>query len=114
MIHLFVYGTLKRGRRNHHLLEQQTYLQEAVTEPVYRLCDCGSYPALVEVAEGGRAIRGEIFLVDEALIPRLDRLEGAPRLFQLQPLRTRDVSFPVLGYLYQRDARRLPDCGESW
>ncbi len=112
--HLFVYGTLKRGQRNHGLLADQPFVGEAVTEPLYRLVDCGRYPALVEDAASGRAVRGEVFLVDDATRARLDLLEGVPHLYQLLPVRLKDFPLPAVTYLYQQDVGRFPDCGEVW
>ena len=41
---VFVYGTLKRGERNHYFLASAEYLGPAFTEPLYRMIDCGPYP----------------------------------------------------------------------
>jgi gamma-glutamylaminecyclotransferase len=112
--HLFVYGTLQRGQRNHRLLRGQPFVGEAVTEPLYRLVDCGRYPALVEDAANGRPVRGEVYLVDAATIARLDVLEEVPHLYRLRPVRLQDFSPPAVTYLYQPDVSRLPDCGDAW
>ena len=45
---LFVYGTLKQGQGRSVLLDGQTFLGEAQTEPHYRLFSCGPFPCLVE------------------------------------------------------------------
>jgi len=57
---LFVYGSLQRGCRNHHLLAGQEFLHIARTVPRYRLYDRGSYPCLVEEPEHGVAVQGEV------------------------------------------------------
>ena len=113
-IYLFVYGTLKRGQRNHGLLRGQTFVGEAVTAPLYRLFDFGPYPCLVPAPEGGKAIHGEVFLVQAALLPRLDRLEGAPTVYQLQPIRLANFPHPTQAYFYRLDTTGLRECGERW
>jgi len=35
---LFVYGTLRRGKINHHLMADAEYLGDAVTRAQYRRC----------------------------------------------------------------------------
>src|SRR5690242_2147493 len=78
---VFVYGTLKRGQRNHRLLAGQHFEGEAATRPLYRLYDLGRYPCLVEDPANGLAVCGEVWSVDQATLRRLDELEGVPVLF---------------------------------
>jgi gamma-glutamylcyclotransferase (GGCT)/AIG2-like uncharacterized protein YtfP len=111
--HLFVYGTLKRGESNHELLTGQHFVGEAVTEPLYRLLDCGGYPALIESAKG-LPIRGEVYLVDESTLRTLDVLEEAPHLFRLSAIRLRHFTEPVRAYLFQQDASHYRECGDNW
>ena len=112
--YVFIYGTLKRGERNHGLLAGEQFIGEAVTEPLYRLYDCGAYPALVEDAADGRAVCGEVYLVGPATLRRLDVLEDAPRLYQFLPVRLADFDRPVKAYLYRQEVGGLAECGESW
>lgn len=110
---LFIYGTLKRGERNHRLLRDQFFLGEVQTAPAYRLYRCGSYPGLVRSASG-LAIQGELWQVDEPALERLDQYEGVPTLFAREPIQLQGVELPVLAYFWQRCAEGLPDCGHSW
>lgn len=70
---LFVYGSLKRGRRHHAELRGARFVRVARTVPAYRLLELGDYPAL---GSGARSIEGELFDVTEALLVELDRFEG--------------------------------------
>jgi gamma-glutamylaminecyclotransferase len=112
--YVFVYGTLKRGQRNHGLLAGQPFVRDAVTEPFYRLYDCGPYPGLVELGPGGAAVEGEIYLVDDPTLEKLDELEAVPVLYQRGPVRLRDCELPVLAYYYVQEVSRFPECGRRW
>lgn len=111
---VFTYGSLKRGQRNNILLRDSVFVQEAVTEPKYRLYDCGSYPCMVKDERNGQAIQGEVWDVDEDTLRRLDRLEGVPWLYQREAVALQGVEYPVIAYYYQEDIRDLADCGTSW
>ena len=79
MIKLFVYGTLKRGHRNHRLLRNSTYLGNATTARRYSVIDVG-FPVLILDPEGNR-VRGELYEVDRETTISLDRLEGVGRMY---------------------------------
>jgi gamma-glutamylcyclotransferase (GGCT)/AIG2-like uncharacterized protein YtfP len=81
---LFVYGTLCEGQRAHHLLRSAPLLARTRTAPTFRLVDMGGYPALVR--GGTTAVYGEIYEVDDSLIPELDRYEDVPELYQRETL----------------------------
>jgi gamma-glutamylcyclotransferase (GGCT)/AIG2-like uncharacterized protein YtfP len=113
-LYLFVYGTLKRGQRNHSLIAESPFIGEAVTEPLYRLYDLGPYPCLAEDADNGRPVRGEVFLVDARTLRRLDRLEDVPHLYERKTVRLHDFGPPVATYLYRQPVADLPDAGDTW
>jgi gamma-glutamylcyclotransferase (GGCT)/AIG2-like uncharacterized protein YtfP len=98
---LFVYGTLKRGGVRHHLLANQPFLGEARTLPYYALFDLTHYPGLVHRPAEGRSIRGELYRVETRLLARLDRAEGAPTWFRLEPVALEGVDGPAYAYFYQ-------------
>jgi gamma-glutamylcyclotransferase (GGCT)/AIG2-like uncharacterized protein YtfP len=73
---VFVYGTLRRGQRNHYMLRSSPFLGMHVTEPCYTMLDLGSYPAVVR---GGHcAISGELYRVTPPTLATLDELEDYP------------------------------------
>lgn len=111
---IFIYGTLKRGRRNNDLLAGQHFQEEARTLPHYRLYNSGPYPCLVEDRRRGVAVRGEIWRVEETALARLDELEDVPRLFVRREIRVEGVSTTVFAYLYQGDVSGMEDCGDCW
>lgn len=83
---LFVYGSLKRGQRAHHLLQGLPWLGQAWL-PGACLHDLGSFPMAV-LGEG--RIQGELYGVSETDLAALDRYEGAPRLYQRHWLNLED------------------------
>jgi gamma-glutamylaminecyclotransferase len=105
---LFVYGTLKRGGRQHALLAQQVYRGEARTRPLYALLDLGAYPGLVAAAARGQVVQGELYEVNCALRDRLDHFEEAPELFDLGRVKLESVAGPVWTYFYQGGSSGKP------
>lgn len=72
MAHLFVYGTLMQGMRNHAYLEKATLIGPATTKPEFELMYNGSIPA---ARPGSEAIVGELYEVSDEVLATLDVLE---------------------------------------
>jgi len=111
---LFIYGTLKRGMRNHHLISDQTFLGEAITLPKYRLFHLGAFPGLVAVSRDGVGVVGELWRIDPARLAQLDEFEGVPHLFDRRIVEIPAVIGPIEAYFYAGQPRDLPDCGKHW
>ncbi len=111
---VFVYGTLKRGQRNHHFLADQEFRGEAKTLPHYRLYDCGSHPGLVEDTQNGIAVRGEVWQVCDEVLQKLDEYEGVPDYFLRKPILLQDWDSQVQAYFFNGDVMGLKDCGSRW
>lgn len=105
---LFVYGTLKRGKKNHFALVNAHYLNESCTSPDYLLVDLGPYPGMVEKPLGGFSVQGELFEIPYSLLLELDKIEGSPYLFHLEPIFLNDGS-NAFSYLYKQsiEGRRI-------
>lgn len=110
---VFVYGTLKKGYYNNRLLDGQEFVSEATTKPKYRLYNLGSFPGLIEDNETGKAIKGEIWRVEERVIPRLDRLEGHPHFYRREFLEIDGVD-DVQGYIFNGSVREDAECSPVW
>ena len=102
-----------RGGVRHRVLAGQRFLGEWRTCPQYALFDLGPYPGLVRVAAEGRAIHGELYEIGSGLIARLDRIEGAPNLFRLEPIRIESHSGEVLAYFYQGSIEGCSPCARD-
>ena len=113
---LFVYGTLKRGCKNHRQLADQRFVGEACTAPGYRLYDLGDYPGLVTDTTATDGVSGEIWEVDAAALIKLDEFEGvAEGLYRRIEVKLRAPieQAATFTYLYARDPGRLR-IGPTW
>lgn len=114
---LFVYGTLKRGCRNHRQLAGQTYVGAARTRPGFRLYDVGGYPGLAALAGDTAGVKGEVWEVDAAGLLKLDRFEGvAEGLYRREtvPLRAPFADRKVEAYYFAPSVAGRPDLGGEW
>ena len=103
---LFVYGTLKRGCKNHAHLATQRYVGDARCVAGYRLYDLGSYPGLVADTTDTEGVTGEVWSVDETALGHLDDFEGiAEGLYRREPIQLLAPfdQANVYGYVYNRD-----------
>jgi len=79
-VHLFVYGSLKRGGQHHEELRGARFLGNARTVPGFDLVRLdltfGSYLALVPAPGEPCSVPGELFEVPVELLPALDDFEG--------------------------------------
>lgn len=82
---VFVYGTLRQGQNNHHLLAQSEWLGNYATPPIYSLYDLGAYPA---VTEGHSVLYGEVYRVDDKTLQQLDLLEDVPVTYRREQIET--------------------------
>lgn len=84
---VFVYGTLRHGEENHHLLAQDKMLGKAVTANGFAMLDFGDYPAVVQ--HGRYVIVGEVYEIAGGTLTRLDELEEYPDYYQRIIISTR-------------------------
>lgn len=113
---VFVYGTLKYGHRLHDLLRNQPLLGDAITQPLYRLFDLGSYPGIVEWPNG-LAVCGEVYQVDAKCLSRLDEAEGVAERHYVRRticLQERFEFNDVHAWFWLGAVRGLRDCGTTW
>src|SRR5580692_5776858 len=97
---LFVYGTLKRGLRNNHLIADQEFLGEVQTEPLYRVIDLGPHPGLVVDKVNGLAVRGELWVLSESSLKDLDAFEEVPGPFIRTEIRIAGREEPAQAYFW--------------
>ncbi len=96
---VFVYGTLKRGFPNHvRYLGRARLLGEFRTVEAFPLVLNGHRcsPCLVDCPGVGKSVRGEVYVVDAAMLDALDRLErtAATDGYHRRPIAVEPVAGP--------------------
>lgn len=99
---VFVYGSLKRGYHNHHLLMHSRFIGTGRTPPRFDLLDLGSFPAAIA---GKHQMTGEVFEIDNETLKDLDRLEGNGFMYLRKqiPVVVAGRQIVVWCYLYLED-----------
>lgn len=91
---VFVYGTLRKGHCNHHLLRDANCYGIGNTENCYAMYLKNGYPYITS-SESRYLIAGELYSVDDEIFASLDKFEGHPRFYE-----RRDVPVIVGGVRY--------------
>jgi gamma-glutamylcyclotransferase (GGCT)/AIG2-like uncharacterized protein YtfP len=104
---LFVYGSLRRGERNHDFLAGASYLGRVRTRPLYTLRRSGITPGLGE--NGHQAVAGELYELTDDHLRRLDRLGGAPGLYLRKTVQLSDGSDVDAYVMPEAHARCYPE-----
>jgi len=99
-IKLFVYGSLMSEMSNNYILKGSDLLREAKTKGEYTMIDMGAFPAIVQ--EGYRKIKGEVYIIDQHTLKRVDFLEGHPYFYKRQMIKLENGE-QVVAYLLNDD-----------
>lgn len=78
---IFVYGTLRTGHSNHHLLKDAKNYGAGNTVENYTMYLANGYP-YVNSYEPRYPVVGELFGVDDSTLTLLDKMEGHPRHYE--------------------------------
>lgn len=75
-----VYGTLRKGKGNHSVLEDSVFLGTQTLRGRFEMRDLGPFPYAVKTDREDALLVVEVYLVQSHRVwGRLDRLEGFPR-----------------------------------
>jgi gamma-glutamylaminecyclotransferase len=94
---VFVYGSLKRGFVNHHVMTGTKFLGTGITQPGFAMIDLGRYPGVIQ---GTAVIAGEVFAAPTPLMGRLDRLEDNGRVYRREVTSIHLPSGTVNAWIY--------------
>ena len=85
---IFVYGSLRTGLKNHHMLNNSQYMGEFTSEENFHLVAYKNlqFPYLVNlpIDKFKTKIKGEIYKVNSYTLTTLDLLESHPDIYQRQ------------------------------
>ena len=103
---LFVYGTLKRGHRNHYFLEHAEFVGPAITfRRAFVMWDVG-FPMVAFVdpfrRSTGDRVTGELYFVDKPTLAECDHLEGHPRFYNREKTAVVYGDKVTLAWIYLR------------
>lgn len=114
---VFVYGTMRRGHRNHSRLNGSRFIKRALTEPVFTLrsrrVGSGRYLAPVALERGQDAVLGEIYKIAGPVLRNLDIAEGHPNTYVRKKIRVKRLldgkafDEPVWMYAYHKGVSPL-------
>ena len=109
--YVFTYGTLLKGERNHHLIDDNDYVCDATVNG-FIMFNLGRYPGIYH---GNGTILGEIYLVDDETLNKLDELEEEGSLYirEIVKAKSLDKEYEVYIYVYNKEVSN-PDYIYSW
>jgi gamma-glutamylaminecyclotransferase len=111
MPRVFVYGTLKRGFRNHQYVENARFVGEAYTVTHYCMLD-GRFPVLRDSGSDRMPISGEVYDVDAQTLIKLDDLESvASGMYDRM-----EIDVTMIAQPDERSSRAFlyMGCGDYW
>lgn len=107
---LFVYGSLKKGFDNHHLLSKYTKrLGKAITVGKFGMFEdsFGNYPYLVPVPK--MRVHGELYMiVRRELFEKLDRFEGYPEYYERKKILVKTHKGTHRAFVYIQPRAAVP------
>ncbi len=93
---VFVYGTLKKGGRLNHYLDESRFVENKIIKG-YSLYNLGWFPGIQFTGEETDVVHGEVWEISGDTLTILDRVEGVPTLY------TRIEDDDMFLYLYNGD-----------
>ena len=99
---IFVYGTLMSGKRASHMLDGYEYCGDYQLKD-YAMYNVSTYPGIKE--KTGECVLGEVYLVDDACIRKMDEYEeeGSLYLRKLVTVENEHGSLEAFVYVYNHE-----------
>lgn len=94
-VFLFVYGSLKRGFENEHVLDKAKYISKATTVRKFAMYEAkgGEYPYLLK-DKPLNYIEGELYKIERKdLLKKIDIFEGSPDYYTRESIEVESRSF---------------------
>lgn len=109
---VFVYGSLKRGFHNQHMLEKAEFLGNATTVEKFPMFEVEKqeYPYLLDIFHcDAENVEGEVFEVSDSLLKRLDFFEGVPEYYFRKLIQVELEGLVVDAYVYFFKEIKVPE-----
>ncbi len=107
---LFIYGSLKKGFDNHHLLSKHSKrLGKAITVGKFGMFEdsFGNYPYLIPVPK--MRVHGELYLIErKELLEKLDLFEGAPEYYERKKILVKSHRGTQRAFVYIQPHATIP------
>jgi len=94
-VYLFVYGSLKKGFENDHILDKAKYISKATTVRKFTMykANNGAYPYLLK-NKSLYPIEGELYkIARKDLLKKIDIFEGSPDYYTRESIEVKSRSF---------------------
>ena len=116
MATVFVYGTLKKGERNHSVMlkVKAVFVREEIVKG-YVMYDTGyDYPTVVREegqakAKAGGDVKGEIYDVPHNQIAMIDRFEGLGELYDKEHIPSLDKVWIYIWHGSVKGMKKIPN-----
>jgi gamma-glutamylaminecyclotransferase len=109
---IFVYGTLRKGHCNHHLLKDASCYGVGSSEACFAMYLKNGYPYITS-SESRYPIVGELYSVDDDTLAQLDKFEGHPRYYERREIAVIVGEDRYNAWMYFRDPPGvLMQCGD--
>lgn len=96
-VYLFVYGSLKKGFENEHVLDKAKYISKATTVRKFAMYTSkgGEYPYLLKDKPLNN-IKGELYkIARKDLLNKIDIFEGSPDYYTRESIEVKSRSFDI-------------------
>lgn len=100
---IFVFGTLRSGQSNHHLMMDANSYGSGCTVENYAMYLTGGYP-YVTSSEPRYPIVGELYGVDDETLTMLDKMEGHPRHYRRREIAVHVAEKEYCAWMYFKDS----------
>ena len=109
----FVYGTLMRGEKASHLLNDATFVGKCRL-PDHAMYHLGSYPGIQPCQ--GEVVYGELYLIPHHLAKTLDEYEVEGTLYDRKTVTVwvEDQPIQAEAYIYKKDVTGCPLMRKAW
>ena len=98
--YVFLYGTILRDENNHHLIEDEEFIENGVIQG-YKMINLGIFPGIIP---GSGAVLGELYSVCDDAIEMLDIFMDEGNLFVRKMVKvfTSDSEYEAHVYVYNK------------